>query len=471
MNATLSPSAIPALPLTPTPPPSPLRSLLFHPLVLLLSLSPLAAAAPTTPAGKLDAYLDNRWDPPASATSDLLKDLNLDAPALEKLLRAGRESYPEPPQARGKVTGGMPLVCEHVDHQTRYLIFVPTSYDPKKATPLVLVAHGGSAERDLNFGERAAIGGTNPFWFDAAQKHGYIVVLPLTDRGWGSIGNSIALSLLSKVQREYHIDPDRIYVTGHSMGGHMTWRSAITMADRWAAVSPMSGGYDYVKDKQVFTMFNVPGYATWGTQEPYGINGFNHTIKAFMDEHGYDWVMREKQGGHEIFPDEIEPICEFFDKHPRDLYRRKVYARGSGSMTFHTAEPKKPGWAKASTWDEKRPIPVSTFHWVRLLPLPKDTPAESATQSVLAVNNGDNTITITAENAKKLKIYLHPKMVDFSKPVTITINGKESYKSTLTPDPKTLLELAREFDDRGRVYYACIELNVTESQISPEPHK
>src|SRR5204863_1517820 len=174
---------------------------------------------------------------------------------LENLLREGRAAYPEPPQPRGKLTGELPLVCEHVDHETKYMIFVPNSYDPKKASPLVFIAHGGSAGRDVAFGERAALGGMAPFWFQAAEKHGYILLAPVTDRGWGAIGNSIAISALSKVQRDYHVDPDRIYVTGHSMGGHMTWRSAMSMADRWGAVSPMSGGYDYVKVKPAFACF------------------------------------------------------------------------------------------------------------------------------------------------------------------------------------------------------------------------
>lgn len=426
------------------------------------------AATAAAPQQKIDTYLDQRWDAPAAATDELLKELKLDAPALEKLLRDGRASYPEPPQGKGKLTFGMPLQCEHVDHETKYMIYVPSGYDSKKAAPLIFVAHGGSAGRDIAFGARAAGGGMGP-WLKTADKHGCILLAPITDRGWGGIGNSIALSALSKVQRDYHVDPDRIYVTGHSMGGHMTWRSAMSFADRWGAVSPMSGGYDYVKDQQVFACFNVPGFATWGTNEPYRINEFNNIIKKWMDEHAFGWVMHEKQGGHEIFEDEIEPIAEFFDKNPRNLYRTKIYARGSGSLTFHKADEKRAEWSKAHTWNEKRPIPASTCHWVRLSPLPKDTPAESAKQSVWAVNKGGNAFEITAENAKKLKIYLHPKMADFTKPVTITVNGKEVFKQTVKPDLKMMLELVREFDDRGRFFYASVDVDVPGSKAPPEP--
>ena len=36
-------------------------------------------------------------------------------------------------------------------------------------------------------------------------------------------------------------DPDRIYLTGHSMGGHGTWHLAANDPDRWAAIAPSAG--------------------------------------------------------------------------------------------------------------------------------------------------------------------------------------------------------------------------------------
>ena len=39
----------------------------------------------------------------------------------------------------------------------------------------------------------------------------------------------------------YHTDPDRVYLTGLSFGGHGTWHMAATFPDRWAAVAPFCG--------------------------------------------------------------------------------------------------------------------------------------------------------------------------------------------------------------------------------------
>lgn len=78
---------------------------------------------------------------------------------------------------------------------------------------------------------------------------GAILVAPATTVGWNPVGDSLIESVISRTIREYNIDPDRIYIAGQSMGGHLSWRSAIHRADRFAAFSPQSGGYaSYVAD-------------------------------------------------------------------------------------------------------------------------------------------------------------------------------------------------------------------------------
>jgi len=54
----------------------------------------------------------------------------------------------------------------------------------------------------------------------AAEKHGVIVVSP-HGRGiteYRGIGEHDVLSVLEEVRKRYPIDPERIYLTGHSMG-------------------------------------------------------------------------------------------------------------------------------------------------------------------------------------------------------------------------------------------------------------
>lgn len=441
----------------------------------------------------LDSYIDGRWlpqDEADKATEEIVEKIKADGCSIEdveKMLRKGRATYGEG-KAKGKMlqlqfkgkdgkvknTLKLPLLelqCENVDYKTTFFMIVPKSYKPGKPAPLLVIGHGGNGAMSAEYATQATLSGLLS-WLPIAQKHGMIIVAPQSERGWGAIGNSIIFSLISWTQRQLNIDPNRIYLTGHSMGGHLCHRSAIHLPDRWAAVSPMSGGYDYVNEKNPKAsraMINVSGYATFGKNEPYDINKYNHIIDDWMQENKYDWKNVEKPGGHEIFKDELPKIADFMMARSRDLYRDRVYGYGSTSVVY-AAPGKNPRWKKEHTWNSDRPIQRSTFHWLRMSPLPKDTPKEKRAQRVWAKYDGDNHFNLTSENARKVRIYLHPKMVDFSKPIVVTANGETVFDAKVDPDMKTMLELVREFDDRGRVFYAGIDVDIaTDTDNFPEP--
>jgi hypothetical protein len=431
--------------------------------ILVLVLGPIASAQDADAHRvAVDAWLDQREE---ADPAELIKLIGDDLVTLEQLLRAGRVTYPEPAVERATLAR-RPVTCEHVDYETEMLLYVPRTYDPAQPTSLVLIGHGGNGAMTAGRAVWAARGGIEP-WIDEAERRGWILAAPLTSRGWGAIGNSILLTVISDLQRELNIDPDRIYVTGMSMGGHLSWRSGIWLGDRWGAVAPMSGGYDYVESEAVCLLVNVPGYAIWGTREPYGIAGFNRKIRDWMTAHNFDWVNVQKKGGHQIYLDEIQKAADFFAARPRDLYPAVVYARGVRSLCWDD-----PGnstkWEREHTWDPGRPIPRSTFHWVRLLPRDEAEEDPSIDQRVWAVNEGGNRLVLTTSGVQRLRLLLHPRMVDLARPVTVVVNGEVVHEGVVEPDARTMLELVQEFDDRARIYHAALELTIdSEAEVPP----
>ncbi|MHA4811465.1 alpha/beta hydrolase-fold protein [Flavitalea flava] len=64
---------------------------------------------------------------------------------------------------------------------------------------------------------------------------------------WEDWGRLDALEVLALAEKRFAPDPQRIYLTGHSMGGHGTWFLGAAYPEKWAAIGACSG-YPTLKD-------------------------------------------------------------------------------------------------------------------------------------------------------------------------------------------------------------------------------
>ncbi|MBI1899861.1 MAG: dienelactone hydrolase family protein [Planctomycetia bacterium] len=119
----------------------------------------------------------------------------------------------------------------------RYLLFLPQDYDKQEKWPLILFLHGaGETGDDLS---KVKIHGP-PKIVETKRDFPFVVVSPQAPRrGWDV--NALD-ALLTDVLNRYKVDPDRVYLTGLSMGGYGTWTFAAARAERFAAIVPICGG-------------------------------------------------------------------------------------------------------------------------------------------------------------------------------------------------------------------------------------
>jgi predicted peptidase len=116
----------------------------------------------------------------------------------------------------------------------QYLLFLPRGYHKSTDNwPLILYLHGGSARGD-DIGQMKKLGLTEKV--DADPNFPFIVVSPQCHKGdtWTDVDALGAV--LDEVARTCRVDRDRVYVTGHSMGGRGALDAAYKMPDRFAAV-------------------------------------------------------------------------------------------------------------------------------------------------------------------------------------------------------------------------------------------
>jgi predicted peptidase len=116
----------------------------------------------------------------------------------------------------------------------QYLLFLPKEYD-KSANqwPLILYLHGGSARGD-DISRIKKLGLTEKV--EADPSFPFIVVSPQCRPGeiWTDVDALGAV--LDEVARTHRVDPERVYVTGHSMGGRGAIYAAYKMPKRFAAI-------------------------------------------------------------------------------------------------------------------------------------------------------------------------------------------------------------------------------------------
>ena len=123
----------------------------------------------------------------------------------------------------------------------RYLLYVPRTYNRSRPTPLVISLHPAAswpaAERNISN------------WNELADAHGFIVVYP-AGTGFPQIWRTGPRSaetdvkfisdLIEKLEAEYNVDPQRIYVNGFSQGGGMVFVLSCRLSRRIAAVGTVS---------------------------------------------------------------------------------------------------------------------------------------------------------------------------------------------------------------------------------------
>lgn len=126
--------------------------------------------------------------------------------------------------------------------ETRYLLFLPDGYesDTSKHWPLMLFLHG-SGERGTDI-EKVKVNGP-PLLIEKGRKYPFIVVSPQCDNPFGWDPNELYL-LLQDLKKQYRVDPDRVYLTGLSMGGFGSFKLAMDFPREFAAVIPVCGGGD-----------------------------------------------------------------------------------------------------------------------------------------------------------------------------------------------------------------------------------
>lgn len=158
----------------------------------------------------------------------------------------------------GAITIGQYLSAQHLKDQgvhtatvkfdgieRKYMYYIPSGYDSKAKLPVVFFIHGYGASAEIG------VNVLGPQFHGRADRDGAIVVYPeATSKHWNDrLGGSFpATDTINDVAYISHLidlfiadfkgDPRRIYVSGSSNGGMMTYRLSVDIPEKIAAIAP-----------------------------------------------------------------------------------------------------------------------------------------------------------------------------------------------------------------------------------------
>ena len=193
--------------------------------------------------------------------------------------------------------------------EIKYLLYVPKDYDDEPY-PLMIFLHGaGERGDDL---ELVKLHGP-PKLIEEGKELPFIVASPQVAMGeWWS--PSTVVWVLEDVKKRLRVDPDRVYLTGLSMGGYGTWETAIKHPDLFAAIVPICGRGDPAlaeRIKHIPTWIfhgakdtvvpEIHSVAMFEALEPYGRASYtvypeadhDSWTETYENELLYDWMLSQ----------------------------------------------------------------------------------------------------------------------------------------------------------------------------------
>lgn len=351
-----------------------------------------------------------------------------------ELLKAARKVGPK------VATTGTNYFYDEKAKRGKYLV------EGKPGKSLFIGLHGGGVGSGDAGSMAAGMGGGGHWWI-------FPEVLEKTEHGWTDSGTEeFVLELIEAAKRTANIDPDRIYVTGHSMGGYGTWMFAAHHPDVFAggaayagaptAVLTAPGGGDAFENISDIiegvlpNLLNSRLFVFQSTDDPRVRPGPNQ------------FAAQALAGWRQKYPDGFDYRYVEVDDRQHDP-PKEGYLLTQGWVAEHArvARPRRLLWQPVLPWKRQ-------FHWVYW-----QKPEQNALVQ-FAVGQGNDIDITTLRGSGKLtglSILLGDPLIDPAKEVVVRVNGQERFRGKVERTLSTLL-MTLPRNDPGLLFDARIDL-------------
>jgi predicted esterase len=361
---------------------------------------------------------------------------------------------------------------------------VPKTYRPDQPCGLIVFMHGGGAQsgrswphycirpldKDEDDDDCSAMG----HLFDAA---GLIAVGPSAPWNRQSYyrwclrnSDDYLTDVILECKHRYNIDPDRIILLGHSMGGFGAFHHVQRHPDRFAAVIAHAGSWHLgywpvirgtklcfingVRDAKKKP--NGNGWYRWH----YTDIAFARETDRLLTEQKLDYTFYEHPDGHDLSygkPYIVKFLADSKDLR-RDPYAPQIAVATPVGYSRYYSSP-----ARHNRWLTMNTLTPGKIEFDELVTNDSDDrkfddwklehrKSRREGSAVEAKNLGDNTIEVTTQHVSRFTVWLHPKMIDVNRPVRVIVDGETKFEDRVSPSLATALDSYHRRQDWGLIY-------------------
>ena len=170
----------------------------------------------------------------------------------------------------------LPAIADNINvngANRNMLVYAPSGIE--KNRPLIIQMHG--MNQDAAYQKNAAK------WESIADTARFVVVFPDgQNKAWDISGDkdlNFIKAIINEMYSKYEIDKNRVYVSGFSMGGMMSYHVANKMGDQIAAIAPVSGGGGMNSPKRAMPIMHTHGT----TDDVVNYNSTVNTLKGWVN--------------------------------------------------------------------------------------------------------------------------------------------------------------------------------------------
>jgi len=412
-------------------------------------------------ADSIDAAFKAFWDAPTASAGEkasqavLVSGVSFDE--AWKRLKAGRTYSNEKTGLIRRPTSVGGVAIDNI-------IEVPAEYDAAKKWPLRVQLHGGVGRdrRDDPQPQSARIPG---------EPQIYIEPQAYWEAAWwhtSQVDN--ILGLLDFVRRKYNVDETQTYITGISDGGTGTFFFALREANPWAACLSLNGQPLVLANRDariegnlyLGNLVNCPLYIVNGDHDPlYPAETVTPIVDAMVKAGVTPIYHIQPNERHDVhwWPEERASYEMFVHTHPRPPHPERLSWETDRTDRFNRVR-----WlvidrlgASASQAETLDDVNVFTYGASKMSIFPRRRQVPSGR---VDVDRRGNAFHATTRGVSGFTLLVSPDVIDFAKPVEVTVNGVQVFSGPVKKDLPTLLKWAARDNDRTALYGAELHISV-----------